>query len=170
LTYVGKTNREYMAKTNYQLSNIKLSHESYLGTRSKVEILQDGTIIETYQKAQYTLKADNPLSHFEFALKYDDVQLIFYQAVLKCIPEKDIVEYIKSAPNSKYSRKIGFWYEFLTKERLPIEDRSNINYVDLIDSKAYFTGVIVKNSRWRINNNLLGDVWFCPTLRKRVLF
>jgi hypothetical protein len=153
-------------KQNYQLPYIKLSHESYLGTRSKVEILQDGTIIETYQKAQYTLKADNPLSHFEFALKYDDVQLSFYQAVLKCIPEKDIVEYIKSIPYSKYSRKIGFWYEFLTKERLSIEDRSNINYVDLIDSKRYFTGVIVKNTRWRINNNLLGDVWFCPTLKK----
>jgi hypothetical protein len=153
-------------KQNYQLSNIKLFHESYLGTRSKVEILKDGTIIETYQKAQYTLKADNPLSHFEFALKYDDVQMSFYQAVLKCIPEKDIVEYIKSAPNSKYSRKIGFWYEFLTGERLSIEDRPNINYVDLIDSERYFTGLIVKNNRWRINNNLLGDVGFCPTLKR----
>ncbi len=153
-------------KQNYQLSNIKLFHESYLGTRSKVEILKDGTIIETYQKAQYTLKADNPLSHFEFALKYDDVQMSFYQAVLKCIPENDIVEYIKSAPNSKYSRKIGFWYEFLTGERLSIEDRPNINYVDLIDSKRYFTGLIVKNNRWRINNNLLGDVGFCPTLKR----
>lgn len=153
-------------KQNYQLPNIKLSHESYLGTRSKVETLRDGTIIETYQKAQYTLKADNPLCHFEFALKYDDVQMSFYQAVLKCIPKKDIVESIKSTPNSKYSRKIGFWYEFLTGERLSIEDRPNINYVDLIDSKRYFTGVIVKNTRWRINNNLLGDVGFCPTLKR----
>ncbi len=153
-------------KQNYQLPNIKLSHESYLGTRSKVEILQDGTIIETYQKAQYTLKADNPLNHFEFALKYDDVQLSFYQAVLKCIPVKDIVEFIESAPNFKYSRKIGFWYEFLIGERLPIEDRPNINYVDLIDSKRFFTGVVVKNSRWRINNNLLGDVGFCPAIKR----
>jgi hypothetical protein len=153
-------------KQHYQLSYIKLSHESYLGTRSKVEILQDRIIIDTYQKAQYSLKADTPLSHFEFALKYDDVQMSFYQAVLKFIPEKDIVEYIKSAPGSKYSRKIGFWYEFLTGEQLPIEDRPNINYVDLIDSKRYFTGAIVKNSRWRINNNLLGDVGFCPTIKK----
>ena len=153
-------------KQHYQLLSIKLLHESYLGTRSKVEILQDGTIIETYQKAQYTLKADNPLSHFEFALKYDDVQMSFFQAVLKCMAEKDIVEYLKSAPNSKYSRKIGFWYEFLTGERLSIEDRPNINYIDLIDSKRYFTGVIVKNSRWRINNNLLGDIGFCPTLKR----
>ncbi|MBE0673110.1 MAG: Fic family protein [Bacteroidales bacterium] len=153
-------------KQHYQLSNIKLSHESYLGTRSKVEILQDGSILETYQKAQYTLKTESSLSHFEFALKYDDVQMSFYQAVLKCIPKTDIVEYIKTIPSSKYSRKIGFWYEFLTGEHLPIEDRPSINYVDLIDSKRYFTGAIVKNSRWRINNNLLGDVGFCPTIKK----
>ncbi len=153
-------------KQHYQLSNIKLSHESYLGTRSKVEILQDGSIIETYQKAQYTLKTESSLSHFEFALKYDDVQMSFYQAVLKCIPKTDIVEYIKTAPGSKYSRKIGFWYEFLTGEHLPIEDRPSTNYVDLMDSKRYFTGAIVKNSRWRINNNLLGDVGFCPSIKK----
>lgn len=153
-------------KQHYQLSNIKLSHESYLGTRSKVEILQDGTVINTYQKAQYSLKTDTPLSHFEFALKYDDVQMNFYQAVLRIIPKTDIVEYIESAPGSKYSRKIGFWYEFLTGEQLPIEDRPSINYVDLIDSKRYFTGAIVKNNRWRINNNLLGDVGFCPTIKK----
>jgi hypothetical protein len=153
-------------KQHHQLSNIKLSHESYLGTRSKVEILQDGTIIETYQKAQYSLKINSPLSHFEFALKYDDVQMSFYQAVLKCIPKTDIVEYIKSVPSSKYARKIGFWYEFLTGERLPIKDRPSINYVDLIDQKRYFTGVLIKNTRWRINNNLLGDVGFCPTIKK----
>ena len=153
-------------KQHCQLPNIKLSHESYLGTRSKVEILQDESIIETYQKAQYTLKTENPLSHFEFALKYDDCLINFYQAVLKCIPKTEIVEYIKSAPGSKYSRKIGFWYEFLTGEHLPIEDRPNINYVDLIDSKRYFTGAIVKNTRWRINNNLLGDVGFCPAIKK----
>jgi Uncharacterized conserved protein len=153
-------------KQNYQLSNVKLSHESYLGTRSKVEVLQDGTVTETFQKMNYALKVDNPISHFEFALKYDDVQMNFFQAVLKSIPVKDIVEFIKSALNFKYSRKIGFWYEFLTKERLPIEDRPTINYIDLIDSKRYYTGVNVKNRRWRINNNLLGDVGFCPTIKK----
>src|SRR5450759_4437174 len=115
--YIGST----WLKQNYQLSNIKLSHESYLGTRSKVEVLQDGTVKETYQRMHYSLKVDNPLSHFEFALKYDDVQMNFFQAVLKSIPVKDIVEFIKYAPNFKYSRRIGFWYEFLTKERLPIE-------------------------------------------------
>jgi len=153
-------------KQNYKLSNIKLSHESFLGTRSKVEVSQDGTVREIFQKINYALKVNNPISHFEFALKYDDVQMNFFQAVLKSIPVKEIVEFIKSQPNFKYSRKIGFWFEFLTKERLPIEDRPTMNYVDLIDTKRYFTGTIVKNSRWRINNNLLGEVGFCPTIKR----
>jgi hypothetical protein len=153
-------------KQNYKLSNIRLSHESFLGTRSKVEVSQDGTVTETFQRMNYALKVNNPISHFEFALKYDDVQMSFFQAVLKSIPAKEIVDFIKSQPNFKYSRKIGFWYEFLTKERLPIEDRPAINYVDLIDSKRYFTGEIVKNSRWRINNNLLGNFGFCPTIKR----
>jgi hypothetical protein len=153
-------------KQNYKLLNIKLSHESFLGTRSKVEVSQNGTVTETFQRLNYALKEDNPVSHFEFALKYDDVQMNFFQAVLKSIPAKDIVEFIKSQPNFKYSRKIGFWYEFLTNERLPIEDRPTINYVDLIDPKKYFTGINVKSSRWRINNNLLGDVGFCPTIKR----
>jgi hypothetical protein len=152
-------------KQNYQLSYFKLSHESYLGSRSKAEVIQGGTIAETFQM-NYALKKDNPVSHFEFALKYDDVQMNFFQAVLKSIPVKEIVEFIKSQPNFKYSRKIGFWYEFLIKERLPIEDRPAINYVDLIDSKRYFTGINIKNSRWRINNNLLGEVGFCPTIKR----
>jgi hypothetical protein len=38
--------------------------------------------------------------------------------------------------------------------------------VDLIDPERYFTGVNVKNSRWRINNNLLGDVGFCPVIER----
>jgi hypothetical protein len=42
-------------KQYYQISNFKLSHESYPGTRSKVELLQDGTVIATYQKMNYTL-------------------------------------------------------------------------------------------------------------------
>lgn len=153
-------------KEYYKLSHVKLSHESYLGTRTKVEVLQDGSVRETFQKKQYSLKEDNALNHFEFALKYDDVQMSFFQAVLKSIPVKAIVEFIKASPNSKYSRKIGFWYEFLTKDKLPIEDRPTSNYVDLIDPNRYFTGVVVKNSRWRINNNLLGVVGFCPTIKR----
>src|SRR4030042_2943317 len=152
-------------KEYFKISNIKVSHQSYLGSRSKIEILQDGSVKETFQM-NYVLKEETPLKHFEFALKYDDIQLNFFHYVLKAIPIKDIAEFIEDAPNFKYSRKIGFWYEFLIGESLPLKDRENYNYVDLIDSNLYFTGEIIKNSRWRVNNNLLGDFNFCPVIKK----
>ena len=150
----------------FRIVNVKLSHESYLGTRSKIEIRQDGTVRETFQMANYALRSENPLGHFEFALKYDNVQIDFFRIVLKIIPAKNIIEFIKARPNSKYSKKIGFWYELLTKEKLPVEDRPTSNYVDLIDPKRYITGTIVKNIRWRINDNLLGNADFCPVIRR----
>ena len=104
-------------KEYFKISNIKLSHQSYLGSRSKIEILQDGSVKETFQM-NYVLKEETPLKHFEFALKYDDIQMNFFHCVLKAIPIKDIAEFIEDAPNFKYSRKIGFWYEFLIGESL----------------------------------------------------
>jgi len=151
-------------KEHFKLLNFRLSHKSFLGIRSKVEIQQDGTVIEFYQM-NYALREDSPLNHFEFSLKYDDIQPDFFKSVLSAISVDEIVAYIESAPTGKYSRKIGFWYEFLMGQKLPVEDRQNVSYVDLLDSKLYFTGKNIKNFRWRINDNLLGNNNFCPIIK-----
>lgn len=152
-------------KEHFKLNNLLLTHQSYLGARSKIEVNSDGTVIETFQ-INYLLKEETPLNHFEFALKYDDIQLSFFQTILKTISVNDIVEFINDTPNGKYTRKVGFWYEFLTGNILPLEDRTNNNYVDLLDSDKYFTGSVTKNTRWRINNNLLGNRDFCPIIKR----
>ena len=99
--------------------------------------------------------------------KYDDVQMDFFTAVLKCISVEDIVKFIKAAQTLNIPERLDLVRIFNWKQ-LPIEDRPVINYVDLIDSRFYFTGVIGKNSRWRINNNLLGMWDFVLPLRERV--
>jgi len=40
------------------------------------------------------------------------------------------------------------------------------NYIDLLDPERYITGKIIKNTRWRINDKLLGVSEFCPVVRK----
>jgi len=40
------------------------------------------------------------------------------------------------------------------------------NYIDLLDAESYITGNTVRNSRWRINDNLLGVPAFCPMVRR----
>ena len=43
------------------------------------------------------------------------------------------------------------------------------NYIDLLDPERYITGKIIKNTRWPINDNLLGVSEFCPVGRKTSL-
>ena len=40
------------------------------------------------------------------------------------------------------------------------------NYADLLEESEYITGRIIKDNRWRINNNLLGTFLFCPVIRR----
>ena len=60
----------------------------------------------------------------------------------------------------KYSPKkdVVFSYiDFMLKyyEELKIEGIAGGNYIYLFDPKCYITGKIVKNARWRMNDNLI---------------
>ncbi len=107
--------------------------------------------------------------HLEFAFKYDDLNLDFLKTVFKNIPDKDIVAFIEKSPSGRYARKIGFLYEFLTGEKLRLSKVVTGNYFDLLETSKYITGNIIKDSRWRINNNLLGTTCWCPIVRKTTI-
>ncbi len=105
--------------------------------------------------------------HIEFALKYDGVNLGLLACIFKHVPEDSLTEYIKSKPTGKYSRRIWFFYEFLTGKRLPIDDIASGNYVDALETNKYYTVLNGKRCpRYRIVNNLLGTKTFCPVVRK----
>ena len=115
--------------------------------------------------SRYAPFADTPLLHLEFALKYDDFSLDFLRSVFQKLPPEEVNGYVQKVTSGKYTRKIGFLYEFLTEniiETKPI----TANYTDLLDNDNYVTGVAIKESKWKINNNLLGDQKFCPIVRK----
>ncbi|RRA95580.1 Fic family protein [Paenimyroides viscosum] len=146
-------------------SQYKLTHRSYIGTRNKTEVALDGAIEETYGP-KYAPAEDSITAHLEFALKYDDLNLDLIQAVFSSMDKDELRSYILNNPSGRYSRRIGFLYEWLTGELLEAEFEVNGNYIDLLDSSKYITGTIQKNSRWRINDNLLGGVDFCPVIRR----
>ena len=150
---------------HFGLNQYRLTHRSYIGTRNKVEIAIDGSVEEIYGP-KYAPKEDTVVAHIEFGLKYDDLNLDFIQAVFKRTDKEALISYILNNPSGRYSRKIGFLYEWLTQTRLEIEPVINGNYVDLLDSGKYITGSIQKDSRWRINDNLLGGTDFCPVIRR----
>jgi len=151
-------------KKHFGLTNYQLTHRSYIGTRNKIEVSLDGGVDEIFgpkYAADETITA-----HLEFALKYDDFNLDFLATVLGKTDQQEIIGYITANPTGRYARKIGFIYEWLTDKPLALPVKVGGNYVDFLDESMYITGNKIKNSRWRVNDNLLGTAAFCPIVRK----
>ncbi|SMC79493.1 Fic family protein [Pedobacter nyackensis] len=152
-------------KQHLGLAGYQLTKRSFIGTQNKTEMAPDGTIDQQFG-SKYIPTEDSMPAHLEFLLKYDDLNLDFLSAVFAHIDEQELIPYILRSPSGKYSRKLGFLYEWLTGKQLDLYLQPNGNYVDLLDEVDYVTGKTVKNSRWRINDNLLGGPKFCPIVRR----
>ena len=152
-------------KEHFHLYKYPVTHNSYIGSNDSMELTVKGNIKQVYG-AKYAPADDSPVLHLEFSLKYDDLSLDFLKAVFQKILVGDIVDFIEASPSGKYARKIGFLYEFLMGQQLELTKTITGNYTDLLEIGRYITGNTVKNGRWRINNNLLGIVSFCPMVRK----
>jgi hypothetical protein len=152
-------------KEYYHLVRYSLTHSSYIGNNESIELTAKGNTEQVYG-LKYAMADDNPLLHLEFSLKYDHLNLDFLKAVFQKIPVADIVNFIELSPSGRYARKIGFLYEFLMGSQLELTKTITGNYVDILEEGKYITGNIVKDTRWRINNNLLGTASFCPVVRR----
>jgi len=150
---------------HFNLNEHRLTHKSFIGQREKIELSTDGVIEQTYGP-KYAPGVNNPLSHIAFSIKYDDLNLDFLKAVFNNIATEEIAAYIAAAMSGKYNRKIGYLYEWLTNKEIKLVAAVSGNYADLLEEDDYVTGKIIKNSRWRINDNLLGTPEFCPIVRK----
>jgi len=130
----------------------------------KIEMVA-GQVEETYPLKYWP--GDTVGDHLEFALKYDGTNLAIQAALFQVMPMEDLVAYIRSMPIGKYARRLWFLYEFLTGIRLPLDDLSKGNYINLLEPDEYYS-VTPSHPvrRQRINNNLLGDARFCPTVRR----
>jgi hypothetical protein len=146
------------------IKGFRLTHESYIGTTDKTELSSSNTVVRTF-KSKYDVSNDNPMSHLEFALKYDDLNLAFLKEVFTSVAHQTVLNYIKANPNRKYPRIIGYLYEFTGGQTIEV-DVTTTNYVDILDSARYVTGNITKIPKWKVNDNLLGSKKFCPIIRK----
>ena len=146
------------------IQSFRLTHESYIGTTDKTELSSVNTVVRTF-KSKYDVKIDSLMSHLEFALKYDDLNLAFIKEVFSNVEPQTIEDYIKANPNRKYPRIIGFLYEFTTGKSIEVKVTTT-NYEDVLDSSRYVTGNITKISKWKVNDNLLGPKEYCPVIRR----
>jgi len=141
-------------------------HESAVNSSGthRVESTDD-KVRETYTSRYWP--GDGLCDHMEFALKYDGVNLAILASTFEAVDALEITAYVKSKPTGKYARRIWYLYELIMGERLPLEDLKRGSYVDLLKPDAYITTDSARQvRRQRINDNLLGDGRFCPTVRR----
>lgn len=106
-------------------------------------------------------------AHLVFALKYEGVNLLAFKKLFEKLDPGEIIAWIKNEPQSQYSRRIWFLYEWLMQELLDIPDLKEGNYIPLLnDDLQYASPVSIKSSRQRVKNNLTGNVNFCPLIFK----
>jgi Fic family protein len=141
-------------------------HRSFVATTNTHRIDSTGSVIDEVYPSKYWPE-DTLGDHLEFALKYDGTNLEILAGLFQKVAEKDVLDYIQSKPTGKYARRLWFLYEFLTGKRLPLDDVKQGNYIDLLEPDEYYTITPVRQiSRQRINDNLLGNSRFCPTVRR----
>ena len=105
--------------------------------------------------------------HLTFALKYEGVDLAVLNALFKKINPEKIAEWLHFEPTGKYSRRIWFFYEWLTGKILDVPDMTSGNFVDAIDLELQFaTANAISSRRQRVHNNLPGIQGFCPLIRR----
>jgi len=150
----------------FQLDVMSNWHQSYVATGNSHRIdITGGVTEETYPTRYWP--GDTLGDHLEFALKYDGTNLAILASVFHVAPQKEFQEYVRSKPRGKYARRLWFLYEFLTGSTLAVDDLKTGGYIDLLDPEQYFTVTPPRQiRRQKINDNLLGDVEFCPTIRR----
>jgi hypothetical protein len=107
-------------------------------------------------------------THLELALRHEGVDLAAMAAVCAAMDPRPLADWINSRPSSKYARKAGFLYEWLTGRQLPVDaTRIAGSYEPVLDEDVYFIGPVSNSPRWHVRNNLPGTPQWCPTIHRR---
>ncbi len=128
-----------------------------IGERHRM-IEQDGWRIFTPRHAP---QADLE-GHLVFALKYEGVDLAVLNRLFAKISPEEIEGIVRRTPTGSYARRIWFFYEWLTGEKLDLPDMEVGTYIPALDPKMQWTIKGEHHRRERVINNLPGTQAFCP--------
>lgn len=151
--------------SQYGLAAFPNWHESAIsaGSGHRTEATND-SVREVYPAGYWP--GEGFSDHLEFALKYDGTNLLLLAKLFARIPQDVITEYVASKPLGKYARRVWYFYELMTGNRLPVNDVIQGNYIDLLDPAECYTSAGRPVQRQRVRDNLLGDARFCPMVRR----
>ncbi|QAA92432.1 Fic family protein [Pollutimonas thiosulfatoxidans] len=156
----------WLAQAYQVLPNGRMPVQSRLGGRRATQV-SNGARMETYQEAMRP--SAEPAAHLQFHLRHEVPQLEFLARLFAKTGPAFVQAWVNAEPTGQYARRAAFLYEWLTQDVLQVPERIGGNYVDVIDNTklvAASADRVVKEPRWRINDNLPGTPYFCPTIVK----
>lgn len=109
---------------------------------------------------------DQPIEHLGVALKHEGVDLRVLSQLFNQDITRELAAYIDSNRAGIYTRKAWFLYEWLTGQRLRINEPYGVQYVPILDPNLYLGRRASRSTRHKINNNLPGVPQFCPIVRR----
>ena len=102
-------------------------------------------------------------AHLAFALKHEGVHLETLSRLFAVLPPSELATWIRAEPSGQYAVRAGFLYESLSNQQLDVPDRRTGNYFAVLDPNRELTAhEPINNTRWRVRDNLLGNVCFSP--------
>src|SRR5437868_6703774 len=129
---------------------------SRIGTRRATEAVE-GFRRETYTESMRP--ADSAAAHLQFHLRHEVPPLEFVARLFEQSGPAFVQAWVLREPTGQYARRAAFLYEWLTGDQLQVPERLSGNYVDVLDGAkqvAASADAVVKNPRWRVNDNLPG--------------
>lgn len=139
-----------------------LPHQlSAIGKKHKRYIKGGWEVFTPRHKPENTISA-----HLTFALRYEGVDLAILNDLFQKIDKSNIEKWVQSEPTGQYSRRIWFFYEWLTGQHLDLPDSDVSNFIDAVDEKLQFGITRERVKRYKVRNNLPGTPEFCPMIRK----
>ncbi|MCQ9328007.1 Fic family protein [Pelistega suis] len=133
----------------------------------RVSQYDEGRRLEFYQERQRP--ESTPVAHLQFFLRHEIPHFEFLSRLFQKMGNQPIQQWVNQEPTGQYARRAAFLFEFFTGQELVRPMALGGTYVDAIDSdKVLSTSAtaVEKVSKWRINNNLAGNRYFCPTFVK----
>ena len=138
---------------------------SYQGPNNERQKIQKEGVVTAIHPGRLKIGEDW-LSQLEFAIKHEGIHLQLLRSLFPAVESSLLVEALQNRPTGVYLRKIWYLFEAITKDKLPVPDLQQGNYVDLLDPEHYYTSFRERIRRQRINQNMLGDMSFCGIVRK----
>lgn len=105
------------------------------------------------------------MGHLEFALKHQGVHLEALQAICKKLDPGLVQNALHANPNGKYVRQIAYLVESFAGVELDSHVTATA-YTKLFDEDKYVTGEDRRFAKFRVNQNGLGTLDYCPIIRR----